>query len=142
MTLTLNYTKTETAHAPTRANDTDAGIDLYLDGDHHLYPGHVVTLHTGIAVAIPEGHVGILAERSSLHKQGVSLVNKVGIIDAGYRGEILAKVTATTDGPITLKDQAKVVQLVIVPIPQLALEEVDELDDTERGTGGFGSTGL
>lgn len=100
----------------------------------------VYTYDTGLAFSIPPGYVGLLAPRSSIHKTSLSLVNSVGIIDSDYRGPVKAKFEVTRSGdPYSVGD--RIAQLVIVQAPSLRLVEVDSLDDTQRGSGGFGSTG-
>ena len=130
------------ATPPTRAHPTDAGLDLYATTTNHVRPGQLTMIHTGVAVAIPAGHVGILAIRSSLAtKKSITLANGVGVIDADYRGEIQVP-CITHDGTISLiRAGDRVAQLVICPIITPAVQVVDELPATARGTGGFGSTG-
>lgn len=144
MTSTLKITLTEHAIAPTRAHPTDGGLDLYAttDKQHHI-PAHESTLvDTGVAAAIPDGNVGLLFARSSLPITfpGAHLANGVGVIDAKYRGTIKGNVRAGNSA-VTLNAGAKFAQLVVVPVALLDIEIVDSLDDTDRGTGGFGSTG-
>lgn len=139
---TLPVTVAKGAKAPTRAHDDDAGLDLYAHGDYTLHTDRATKVDTGIATAIPAGHVGLLFARSSLFKNygGATLTNCVGVIDSGYRGPIKASLTAKR--PLAeIHDGDKIVQLLIVPIAILDVEVVDELPTTERGTGGFGSTG-
>ena len=130
------------ADLPTRAHPTDAGLDLHAAETVHIPPRVVTLVPTGIAVAIPEGHVGILAARSSLaSKKAMTLANGVGVIDADYRGEIKVPIV-TTDGCHNLiQAGTRIAQLTICPIITPAVQVVDELPDTERGHGGFGSTG-
>jgi dUTP pyrophosphatase len=109
-----------------RATDGSAGLDLYCSYTEQPLGGPLV-VHTDICVAIPEGHVGLLLPRSSLPQRGWQLANTVGVIDSDYRGEVLVKLVPTI--------------LVIVPVLQAVIVEVDKLDETERGSGGFGSTG-
>ena len=97
---------------------------------------------TGIAVAIPEGHVGMVAPRSGLAaRQAISVVNGPGIVDAGFRGEVHAILINHGTDAVDFERGDRIAQLVVVPIPGIELEEVDELPDTSRGSGGFGSTG-
>lgn len=129
---------------PRYAHPGDAGLDLYAAEDALIAPGERVLVPTGIAVAIPEGYAGFVQPRSGLAiKQGLSLVNTPGLIDSHYRGEI--KVIAINLDPrvaIAVARGDKIAQLVIQPIARVELTEVDELDETMRGEGGFGSTGI
>lgn len=129
---------------PTYAHQGDAGLDLYAAEDVVLEPFSRHLIPTGIAVAIPEGYAGFVQPRSGLAiKQGLSLVNTPGLIDSHYRGEI--KVIAINLDPtnaITIQRGDKIAQLVIQPVVAVDLEEVRSLDDTARGEGGFGSTGI
>lgn len=140
---------------PTRAHPTDAGVDLtsigFVDkngtrietrGREAIAPGETLTIRTGIKCAIPAGYVGLLVVRSSLGvKRGLSLANDVGVIDADYRGEILVCLRNTTKSQILLQLGERVAQLVVVPVNTAPWVEVDDLGETARGAGGFGSTG-
>lgn len=129
---------------PTRAHATDAGLDLTatrltqeIDASGKL----VLVYHTDIAVEIPEGYVGLIFMKSSVAKRSVSLTNAVGVIDSDYRGEIISKFKITTDAiPSVYQPGEKFAQLVIVPIMLDNAEFVEELSETERNDGGFGST--
>ena len=129
---------------PTRAHNTDAGLDMYstritqeIDNSGKM----ILVYHTDIAVEIPEGYVGLLFMKSSVSKRSITLVNAVGVIDAGYRGEIMFKYKVTTDAVPTIYQQGEACgQLVIVPIVTPTPVLVEELEDSERGEGGFGST--
>ena len=129
---------------PRYAHEGDAGLDLHAAEDVSLAPFERRLISTGIAVAIPEGYAGFVQPRSGLAiKQGLSLVNTPGLIDAHYRGEI--KVIAINLDPQAAIDVArgdKIAQLVIQPVARVELIEVAELDATVRGEGGFGSTGV
>ena len=128
--------------APERAHHDDAGIDLRAREDTVLAPGEWAMIPTGIAVAIPDGHAGLVAPRSGLAaRNGVSVVNGPGVVDAGYRGEI--KVILINHGvePLRLARGDRVAQLLVVPIELPELVEVDQLPDSVRGEGGFGSSG-
>lgn len=129
---------------PSYAHKGDAGMDLYSAEDLTLAPGHRALVPTGIAVAIPEGYAGFVQPRSGLAvRHGLSLVNTPGLIDSHYRGEISViaiNLDPTTD--ITVARGDKIAQLVIQPVARVELIEVDVLDDTVRGAGGFGSTGV
>lgn len=124
---------------PTRAHSDDAGLDLYGLEDAILPPQGGKMLRTGIALALPSGHVGMIADRSSLAKKGVKTSG--GVIDAGYRGEIQVVVWNLSKEEIRLSRGERIAQLLIFPIATPAVQEVQELDSTVRGTGGFGSTG-
>ena len=132
------------AVTPSYAHDGDAGIDLTAVSFTQEYDRSgklVIVYHTGIAVEIPEGYVGLLFMRSSVSKYSVSMTNAVGVIDSGYRGEIMVKMKLTTDAiPTIYQPGEKIAQLVIVPYLKAELNEVEELAETERGEGGFGST--
>lgn len=128
--------------APKYAHEGDAGLDLRITEDVWLHPGERRTVSTGIRVAIPEGYVGLCFPRSGLaSKLGISLANAVGVIDSGFRGVIGAPLINHDKKPHLLQKGERVCQLVIVPFASCELKIVDELDDTERGEGGFGSTG-
>lgn len=130
------------AELPTRAHPTDAGLDLAASETTHIAPGVVTLVPTGVAVAIPEGHVGILAARSSLAvKKAMTLANGVGIIDADYRGEIKVPVIPLDDCHNLIQAGQKIAQLIIMPIALPTVEVVSVLPESVRGLGGFGSTG-
>ncbi len=127
---------------PQRAHHADAGIDLYAAAGAVLAPGEWAMIATGIAVAIPEGHAGLVAPRSGLAaRHGVSVVNGPGVIDAGYRGEIRVILINHGSQPLELERGDRVAQLLVVPVALPELVEVDELPDSARGAGGFGSSG-
>lgn len=130
---------------PIRAHKGDAGIDLTCTKiDQILNEARQVLLcyHTDLAVEIPEGHVGLLFPRSSVWKKSLALTNCVGVIDSGYRGEMMAVMKVTTDTiPAVYQPGERFLQLVIVPIPEVEITEVAELSESERGENGFGSTG-
>lgn len=132
------------AAAPKYGSDFSAGADLYAmtDRDIVLKPGETVFVHTGIAVEIPEGLVGLVYARSGLAcKQGIAPANKVGVIDSDYRGEIMVALHNHSTEDRVVTDKERIAQLVITPYLHADFEEADELDDTARGAGGFGSTG-
>jgi dUTP pyrophosphatase len=133
----------EDAVLPSRAYPGDAGLDLVSCERHEIAPGERALVGTGIAVAIPEGHAGLVTPRSGLAvKSGVTIVNAPGLVDSGYRGE-LRVILHNTDRsePLVVEPGMRIAQLVIVAVPNVALREVDELPDSERGTNGFGSSG-
>jgi dUTP pyrophosphatase len=133
---------TTTAITPTRGTKGSAGLDLYADTDMLVTSGACVTVGTGIAVEIPARHVGLLFIRSSLGRAGITLANSVGVIDADFRGQIQLLLTYTAgNGGQFIRRGDKIAQLVIMPYLPVELIEADALSDTDRGQGGFGSTG-
>lgn len=128
---------------PRYAHEGDAGLDLYSAQDVKLEPGQRALVSTGIAVAIPEGYAGFVQPRSGLAaKQGVSIVNTPGLIDSGYRGEVKVILLNTDlEDSVRISRGDRIAQLVIQAVPAVALEEVDDLDGSQRGEGGFGSSG-
>jgi dUTP pyrophosphatase len=132
----------EEATLPGRAYAGDAGLDLATCDRLELAPGERAVVPTGLAVAIPEGFAGFVQPRSGLAaRHGIAVVNSPGLIDSGYRGE-LRVVLLNTDRERTYVAEAgeRVAQLVVLPVPELELVEVDELPGTERGVRGFGSS--
>jgi len=129
---------------PIRAHKGDAGLDLTCTSINTAINecGQIVLVyHTGLAVEIPEGYVGLLFPRSSIYKKSLSQTNSVGVIDAGYRGEIMAVFRTTTDVvPSIYKEGERFCQLVIMPIPEFDVIETDTLSNSERSGGGFGSS--
>lgn len=130
---------TPKATLPTRAHADDAGLDLYALDTVTLAPGQGGLARTGVAVAVPQGHVGLVADRSSMAKRGLKTAG--GVIDAGYRGELGVLLWNLSAQPQTINAGERLAQLLIMPIVTPAVSEQSELDDTERGVGGFGSTG-
>jgi dUTP pyrophosphatase len=128
---------------PTRAHPGDAGLDLHALEPAELAPGQRASLRTGIAVAIPEGYAGLVLPRSGLAaRHGIALVNAPGLIDSGYRGEILVLLLNTDpDNAWSLDAGDRIAQLVISPVALPVTTETSELDSTSRGQGGFGSSG-
>lgn len=132
------------AMIPTYGSSGAAGADLYacLQEAVTIEAGETVMLHTGIAVAIPEGYVGLVHARSSLGaKRGLAPANKVGVIDSDYRGELRVALHNHGKIPQTIEPGDRVAQLLIVPVFTPGFLEVENLEDTDRGAGGFGSTG-
>jgi dUTP pyrophosphatase len=127
---------------PERAYTGDAGLDLAACERVELAPGDRALVPTGLAVAIPEGYAGFVQPRSGLAvKHGISIVNTPGLIDSGYRGELqVALLNTDTRKPFVVEPGMRIAQLVILPVPDVELVEVDELPTTERGARGFGST--
>lgn len=132
----------EHAEIPKYAKVGDAGMDLVAvdvceDRDHQF-----IEYGTGIAVQIPEGHVGLIFPRSSVSKTSLSLANAVGVIDSNYTGEIKCRFRSVFDNEhLEYSVGDRIAQLVILPYPTIEFKEVEELDETNRGSGGFGSTG-
>jgi dUTP pyrophosphatase len=132
------------AVVPRRAYGGDAGVDLAACERVELEPGERATVGTGLAVAIPEGFAGFVQPRSGLAaRQGITIVNTPGLIDAGYRGE-LRIVLLNTDARerFVVEPGMRIAQLVVLALPEVELVEVDELPETERGVRGFGSSAL
>ena len=125
---------------PSYAKDGDAAMDLYASEVLKDQYANYVYL-TGVAMEIPPGFVGLLFPRSSVSKTSLSLANSVGVIDSGYRGEIMLKYRQTGDPNPIYTSGDRVGQIMIIPYPQIELIEVEQLSNTERGAGGFGSTG-
>ena len=124
---------------PTRAHSTDAGLDLYATEDAVIFRDGSYTFDSGVHVAIPEGYVGFLKSKSGLNiNQGIQ---SAGVIDAGYTGSIRVKLYNHGSGMVHIKKGQKISQLVLLPIITPELEVVDSLEETERGNGGFGSSG-
>ena len=133
------------AELPVRGTPGSAGLDLraVLDEPMTLPPGALVSVPTGIAIGLPSPDtVGLVFARSGLAvKHGIGLSNGVGVIDSDYTGEIRVGLTNLSDTPYTVQPGDRIAQLAVMPVVQAELERVDSLDDTGRGTGGFGSTG-
>ncbi len=129
--------------APARAHPGDAGLDLHAARDVTLAPGERSIVPTGVAVAIPRGYCGLTTPRSGrASRDGLSIVNTPGVIDSGYRGElqvILVNLDPTND--VTIARGERIAQLLVVPVAEPEVVEVQELPPSERGEGGFGSTG-
>lgn len=130
------------AKMPQAAHEGDAAYDLYSAVDYELRPGERYAVPTGIAIEIPEGYEGQVRPRSGLAaKEGVTVLNTPGTIDSGYRGEVKTIMINLGDRPFKVSKGVRISQLAIRPVPQVEFIEVDELSDTERGEGGFGSSG-
>ena len=129
---------------PTYGTEYSAGADLYalLDSSVEIAPHETTFIHTGISVEIPEGYCGLIFARSGLaSKRGLAPANKVGVIDADYRGEVMVALHNHSDKIATVDLGERIAQLAIVPFLKAEFEESDDLSDTIRGEGGFGSTG-
>lgn len=130
----------EDAVLPTRAHATDAGYDLYAGMSYDIRAGDRVQISTKIAMQIPEGYVGLIWDKSGLsHKKGLKVLG--GVIDSGYRGEILVGMANISDRSFTMRRGEKVAQLLIQKYKALEVVEVEELEEADRGDAGFGSTG-
>ncbi|MEK6251065.1 MAG: dUTP diphosphatase [Actinomycetota bacterium] len=131
------------AVVPTRANEGDAGLDLYAAEPAHLGPGERWSVATGVAVEIPEGHAGLVLPRSGLAREhGIALVNSPGLIDAGYRGEIRVLLLNTDPAEVyRVKPGDRIAQLVVVAVAAPEPVETEALAESARGDGGFGSSG-
>ena len=142
--MTLAFKRlSDAATIPTRAHDGDAGLDLYAAESARLAPGARASVGTGIAIAIPAGHAGLVVPRSGLAaRHGIAVVNAPGLIDAGYRGELRVLLLNTdASEAFDVSPGDRIAQLVIAPVALAELVEVEELDATVRGAGGFGSSG-
>jgi dUTP pyrophosphatase len=130
------------AIVPERAYSGDAGLDLAACERVELAPGQRAVVGTGLAVAIPEGYAGFVQPRSGLAaRHGITIVNTPGLVDSGYRGELRVVLLNTDTAETFVVEQGmRIAQLVVVPIPEFELVEVDELPTSERGVRGFGST--
>jgi dUTP pyrophosphatase len=129
---------------PRPAREGDAGLDLAANADLVVAPGERAMVPTGLAVAIPEGHAGLVLPRSGLaSRQGLTLANAPGLIDEGYRGEIIvAVVNLDPRDKVEIRRADRIAQLVVVPFAPVEPVEVAELPESARGQGGFGSTGV
>lgn len=134
----------ENAKKPTYGSEYSAGADLYalLEESIEIKPHETVFVHTGISVEIPEGYCGLIFARSSMGaKRGLAPANKVGVIDADYRGEIMVTLHNHSEKVAEVEPYERIAQLAIVPFLKAEFEEAEKLTDTIRGEGGFGSTG-
>ena len=134
----------EKATVPTYGSAFAAGADLYACEENAVTveAGETKLIHTGIAMAIPEGYVGLVYARSGLaSKRGLAPANKVGVIDSDYRGEVMVALHNHGNVPQTVESGERIAQIVFTPYVAAEFNVTDELDDTVRGAGGFGSTG-
>jgi len=133
----------EGGREPARSHADDAGFDLHAAETATLAPGARASVGTGIAVEIPDGYAGLVVPRSGLAvRDGVTLVNTPGLIDAGYRGELRVLLLNTDrERPFQVEPGDRIAQLVLVRVETPSVEEAAELNETARGAGGFGSTG-
>lgn len=132
-----------TVALPRYAHPGDAGLDLAAAEQVRLEPGARAAVRTGLAVAVPDGWVGLIHPRSGLAREhGVTVANAPGTIDAGYRGELQVLLINLGEEPVVLEAGARVAQLLLQPVGRAEVVEVVDLDETARGAGGFGSTGF
>lgn len=128
------------AKLPVYGHPGDAGLDLFSVVDRDLAPGEVLAVPTGIQMAVPAGHVGLVWDKSGISLKGVHRL--AGVIDAGYRGEVQVVMINLGAAPFALKKGMKIAQVLVQPVAAVEVIECEALDDTSRGQGGFGSTGL
>ena len=129
----------ESAQVPTKGNPTDAGYDLYSSEKVSIPAGATVLISTGICMSIPDGFVGLIWDRSSMGVKGIH--RHAGVIDSGYRGHIKVCLNNTSCETYHIEKGDRIAQIVIQEAPHFELELVESLEDTDRGEGGFGSTG-
>lgn len=138
----MNITVTDKEFLPTRGTSSAAGLDLYVLQNTFILAGTTSMVDTGVSVEIPENHFGLLCLRSSMGKKNLTLANTIGIIDSDYRGNIIINVKNNDKRySVTLNRGDRVAQLIIVPYISPEIKVVEELSETVRGDGGFGSTG-
>jgi len=128
------------AKLPVYGHPGDAGLDLFSVADRELAPGEVFAVPTGVRVAVPPGHVGLVWDKSGISLQSVHRL--AGVIDAGYRGEVQVVMINLGGTPFAIRKGMKIAQMLVQPVTSVTVVESDALDDTSRGQGGFGSTGL
>jgi dUTP pyrophosphatase len=128
------------AKLPVYGHPGDAGLDLFSVVDRELGPGEVFAVPTGIQVAIPAGHVGLVWDKSGISLQGVHRL--AGVVDSGYRGEVQVVMINLGAAPFAIRKGMKIAQMLVQPVAAVVVVESDSLDGTSRGQGGFGSTGL
>jgi dUTP pyrophosphatase len=129
----------EDCKLPTRAHEDDAGLDLYCREGVNLRPGEVIVVPVGINIAVPKGCVGLVWPRSGLAKKGVDTM--AGVIDSGFRGELCVMLINHSQERLWLEKETRVAQLIVQPLTQMTVSEVETLDKTQRGEDGFGSSG-
>lgn len=138
----MNIPITGDEHNITYAHEGDAGADLRSVEDTIITPNSRILVHTGLHMAIPTGYVGMVCPRSGFAlKQGVTVLNAPGIVDSGYRGEVGVILLNTSEQTVTVHKGDRIAQMVFVPYAHMAFEHVESLPETDRGEGGFGSTG-
>lgn len=136
----LHTVRDEGGRLPERRTPGAAGLDCYVLGRHRLLPRTTTRIPLGVSAAIPPGHVGLLVLRSSVAAKGMMFAPSVGIIDPDFRG-LIHVVVSTHDEEVYVGDGERICQIVVVSAPPCVVHEVASLDETERGAGGFGSTG-
>ncbi len=130
----------EDVKLPTYGHPGDAGFDVYIPDDLTIQPGERLSIPLGLAMEIPEGYAGLLLDKSGLsHKHGLKSFG--GVIDSGYRGEFHAGIMNLSNKPYTFAKGDKIIQMLIMPVAEVNIIEADELSDSPRGAGAFGSTG-
>ena len=129
---------------PTKGSIQAAGFDLYacIDGPLDIGPHETKMIGIGFAFAIPDGYFGAVFARSGLAKKGLRPANCVGVVDSDYRGEVMVALHNDSESVMTVEPNQRIAQLCVIPYLQVELEECTDLDETERGAGGFGSTGV
>ena len=144
-TMKVNIKKlNDSAKIPTYGTEYAAGADLYACTDEKISfnPGETKLIKTGVAIEVPEGYAGLIYARSGLaSKRGLAPANKVGVVDSDYRGEIMVALHNHTNEVKEIEPYERIAQFVITPYLKAEFNEVDNLEDTKRGTSGFGSTG-
>jgi len=128
------------ARLPVYGHAGDAGLDLFSVVDRDIAPGEVFAVPTGIQIAVPPGHAGLVWDKSGVSLQGVHRL--AGVVDAGYRGEVKVVLINLGAAAFAVRKGMKIAQLLVQPVAAVEVAEADSLDDTPRGQGGFGSTGL
>ena len=132
----------ENAILPEKQHDSDAGYDLHSIEEIILRPNKIYKIRTGIAIQIPNHYAGLVLPRSGLSsKYGISLINTPGLIDSGYRGELLIPLINHSSNEYTINKTERVAQLILIEIPEVKIEVTSDLDESDRNSKGFGSTG-
>lgn len=138
----MNIPITGDEHNIAYAHEGDAGADLRSVEDTIITPNSRILVHTGLHMAIPAGYVGMVCPRSGFAlKQGVTVLNAPGIVDSSYRGEVGVILLNTSEQTVTVRKGDRIAQMVFVPYVHMTFEHVESLPETDRGEGGFGSTG-
>lgn len=139
----IDFTKLSVdAEVPVKKSDDDAGYDLKSAIDYSLYPGEIKIIPTDISIALPKGTFGMVVSRSGLASKGIVVNNSPGILDCNYRGNCGVILRNQTDDIFNISKGDRIAQLLVMPYFNVEWNEVSELSETERGTGGFGSTGI
>ena len=130
------------AIVPTKQHDSDSGFDLYSIQEYTMKPGEIYKIHTGLAIAIPLGFAGLVLPRSGISsKFGITLINSPGLIDSGYRGELLVPLINQSKEDYTIKREMRVAQLLVIESSNIIFKIREDLIDSDRKDKGFGSTG-